>query len=72
MSYAKEVFYANLEQALLEVIADYLSSEEHKIDLLCAGMINADDELHIRMAQAAVLEYKYSQNKVTGVEDEMD
>lgn len=64
-NYIKEIFYANLEQALLEAIADYLSSEEHKIDMLCSGVLDADDKLHIRMAQAAVVEYKKQDTKLT-------
>ena len=51
----------NLEQALIELIADYLDSDTHKMNEACAGLYDPEPpertELHIRMAQAAYKEY---------------
>lgn len=52
----------NVEQRLLEVIADLLDEESTLIDEAIAGAydpVNREEsELHIRMAKAAMVEYK--------------
>ncbi len=52
----------NIEQNLIEMMADYLDSESLKLDeaiaLIKDPVPRQESELHIRMAKAAFLEYK--------------
>jgi hypothetical protein len=52
----------NIEQNLIELMADYLDSEilqiEQAIALVKDPVTREESELHIRMAKAAFLEYK--------------
>ena len=54
--------FDNIEQNLLELIADFLDSEELQLDeatgLFSDPIPREKTELHIRMAKAAMLEYK--------------
>ena len=54
--------FDNIEQNLLEVIAEFLDSETVIIDEAVAGFVDPakkeESELHIRMAKAAMVEYK--------------
>ncbi len=57
-----EAMFDDIEQNLLELIADFLDSEEVQLDE-AIGLFNdptprEDTELHIRMAKAAMVEYK--------------
>lgn len=57
-----EASFDNIEQNLLELIADFLDSEEVQLDemigLFSDPVKQEDTELHIRMAKAAMEEYK--------------
>ncbi len=60
--HAKAAMLENIEQNLIEMMADYLDSESLKLDEAIALMKDPvpreESELHIRMAKAAFLEYK--------------
>ena len=60
--HAKAAMLENIEQNLIEVIADFLDSESVKLDeaiaLVKDPVPREESELHIRMAKAAFLEYK--------------
>jgi hypothetical protein len=60
--YEKQLLFENMQQRLLEMLGDYLDSEDLQIDKAIAQLkdpINRQDsELHIRMAKAAVNEAK--------------
>lgn len=60
--HAKEAMLENIEQNLIELIADYLDSESLILDEMIASIKDPEPrdktELHIRMAKAAFLEYK--------------
>jgi len=60
--YAKELSLDNIEQMLLETIADFLDEESTLIDeaigLFYDPVERDKSELHIRMAKAAMVEYK--------------
>jgi len=60
--YAKEVSLDNIEQMLLETIADFLDEEsiilEETIGLFYDPVERDKSELHIRMAKAAMVEYR--------------
>lgn len=58
----QQLLFDIVEKRLTELIGDYLDSEDHIIDQLCAEVkdpIQRDiTELHIRMAKVALSEYK--------------
>lgn len=60
--HAKAAMLENIEQNLIELMADYLDSEILQIDQAIAlvkdPVPREESELHIRMAKAAFLEYK--------------
>jgi hypothetical protein len=60
--YEKQLLFENMQQRLLEMLGDYLDSDEFQIDKSIAQLkdpINREDsELHIRMAKAAADEVK--------------
>ena len=60
--YAKAAMLENIEQNLIELMADYLDNESLQIDQAIAlvkdPVPREESELHIRMAKAAFLEYK--------------
>ena len=60
--YAKEVSLDNIEQMLLETIADFLDEESTSINeaigLFYDPVERDKSELHIRMTKAAMVEYK--------------
>ena len=57
-----EASFENIEQNLLELIADFLDSEsvvlDEAIGLFSDPVKSEETELHIRMAKAAMEEYK--------------
>ena len=60
--HAKQAMLENIEQTLIEIMADFLDSESLKLDE-AVGFIKdpasrEESELHIRMAKAAFIEYK--------------
>ena len=61
-NHAKEAMLDNIQQNLIELMADFLDSESVKFDeaIACISDPEAKDEseLHIRMANAAFNEYK--------------
>lgn len=61
-TYAKAAMLENIEQNLIELMADYLDSESLQLDQAIAlvkdPVPREESELHIRMAKAAFLEYK--------------
>jgi len=61
-THAKEAMFENMEQSLLELIADWLDSEEQQLNQFIAlvqdPVSHEDTELHIRMAKAAMEVYK--------------
>lgn len=62
MSYSTDLCFENVEQMLIEKIADFLDSEEILIQESTAELKDPEPrektELHIRMAKAAMKEYK--------------
>ena len=60
--HAKAAMLENIEQNLIELMADYLDSESLQLDkaiALVKDPVNRDEsELHIRMAKAAFIEFK--------------
>ena len=60
--HSKAAMLDNIEQSLIELIADYLDSEslilDQAIALIKDPTPREETELHIRMAKAAFLEYK--------------
>ena len=60
--YAKEVSLDNIEQMLLETIADFLDEESIRLDetigLFYDPVERDKSELHIRMAKSAMVEYR--------------
>ena len=60
--HTKAAMLENIEQNLIEIMADYLDSESLKLDeaiaLIKDPVPREESELHIRMAKAAFLEYK--------------
>lgn len=62
LNYGREVAFDNIEQGLLELIGEYLDSESILMEESSNNMkdpISIDKtELHIRMAKAAMIEYK--------------
>lgn len=60
--HSKATMLENIEQDLIELIADYLDSESLQFDQAIAlvkdPIPREKSELHIRMAKAAFLEYK--------------
>lgn len=60
--HAKVAMLENIEQNLIEMMADYLDSESLRLDQAIAlvkdPIPREESELHIRMAKAAFLEYK--------------
>ena len=60
--YATETMLENIEQNLIEMMADYLDSEslilDQAIALVKDPIPREKSELHIRMAKAAFAEYK--------------
>lgn len=60
--HAKEAMFDSMEQRLLETIGDFLDSESQKLDeaIACVKdpVKHEETELHIRMAKAAMDEYK--------------
>lgn len=60
--HAKEAMLDNIEQNLIELMADFLDSESLQLDQAIAGIKDPisreESELHIRMAKAALDEYK--------------
>ena len=56
------IHFENVQQKLIELMADYLDSEDLKIDEAASGykdpIPREESELHIRMAKAAYREYK--------------
>ena len=61
MEHNQATMLANLEQNLIELMADLLDSQNHQIEEATAGvkdpMPREQSELHIHMAKAALLEY---------------
>jgi hypothetical protein len=61
-SYSTDLACGNIEQMLLENIADFLDSEEIMIQETINGLKDPEPrektELHIRMAKVAMQEYK--------------
>jgi len=61
-SHAEHAMLDNIQQNLIELMADFLDSESVKLDesVACISDPEAKDEseLHIRMAKAAFNEYK--------------
>jgi len=59
---AKSAILENIEQNLIEIMADYLDSESLQLDQAIAFIKDPiprkESELHIRMAKAAFLEYQ--------------
>jgi len=59
--YVKLASLDNIKQGLIELMADYLDSESVKLDEAIGQMqdpVNREEsELHIRMANAAFIEY---------------
>lgn len=59
--HAKAAMLENIEQNLIELMADYLDSESLQLDQAIAlvkdPIPKEGSELHIRMAKAAFLEY---------------
>jgi hypothetical protein len=53
MTESQKIFLTNMEQALIEMIGDYLT--DHKFDLDDAGFKD-DENLHINMARSAMRE----------------
>ena len=60
--HAQEAMLDNIKQNLIEIMADYLDSESLILDQVIAliedPIPREESELHIRMAEAAFLEYK--------------
>ena len=60
--HAKAAMLENIEQNLIELMAEYLDSESLQLDQAIAlvkdPVPREESELHIRMAKAAFLEYK--------------
>ena len=60
--HAKAAMLENIEQNLIELMAEYLDSESLQLDQAIAlvkdPVTREESELHIRMAKAAFLEYK--------------
>jgi len=54
--------FKNIEQQLIELMSDYLDSKEVVIEEACAGITDPEPKesttLHVRMANAALIEYK--------------
>lgn len=61
-SYSNDLCFENVEQMLIENIADFLDEEEIIIQEVMAELKDPEPrektELHIRMAKAAMKEYK--------------
>ena len=61
-NHAKEAMLENIEQNLIELMAEFLDSDSLKLDeaiaLVKDPVSREESELHIRMAKAAFLEYK--------------
>jgi len=62
MNFIENIWLANVEQSLIETMADFLDDECLIMDESCAGVKDREprekSELHIRMAKAAFSEYK--------------
>lgn len=60
--HAKEAMLDNIKQNLIELMADFLDDESTKLDeaiaLIKDPVTREQSELHIRMANAALEEYK--------------
>lgn len=59
--HATEAMLDNIQQRLIENMADFLDDESTKLDeaiALITYTSDEDDELHLRMANAAFEEYK--------------
>ena len=61
-NHAKMASFDNIKESLVELMAEYLDSDDLELDMLI-GLIEdpeerEDSELHIRMAEAAFLEFK--------------
>ncbi len=48
----------NLEQSLLETIASWMDSSYNKDDLTEVGFLDTDEDLHIKMKDAAMTIFK--------------
>jgi hypothetical protein len=61
-SYSKKIAFENIEQMLIEKLADFLDSDDVIITEIHGGLSDAvkreESLLHIRMAQSAMREYK--------------
>lgn len=61
-SYSKKIAFENIEQMLIEKLADFLDSEDISIiekDANLKDSVKREESfLHIRMAQSAMREYK--------------
>ena len=61
-NHAKEAMLDNIQQNLIELMADFLDSESVKFDEAIARISDPvpkeESELHIRMANSAFNEYK--------------
>lgn len=66
--YGRQVAFDNIEQGLLELIGEYLDSEsviiEETSNNLKDPVSREKTELHIRMAKAAMIEYKNTMVKI--------
>lgn len=64
----------DIKQGLIELIADYLDSDRVKINEAISNVSDPvtreNTELHIRMANAAFMEYKKTVTKRTGEQHE--
>lgn len=62
IKHVKEAMFDDMEQDLLELIADFLDSDSvqlnETIGLFSDPVSREDSELHIRMAKAAMKEYR--------------
>ena len=60
--HAKAAMLENIEQNLIDLMAEYIDSESLQLDQAIAlvkdPVTREESELHIRMAKAAFLEYK--------------
>lgn len=70
----RENMLENIEQNLIELMADYLDSDSVNLDEVIANVgdpvAREESELHIRMANAAFTEYKKTVTKRTGEQHE--
>ena len=64
MANDNSTMYINLRQNLIETIADWLDSQTVSIEQCLANIDDNDDDLHIKMAEAAIAVYAESRGLV--------